>query len=101
VAQAKLRELELAEKSGRLVPLADVVNAVSQSNRNIRDRFLQFPPKMTARLFGVSDRLAFKAALETEVRDLLTELGTTTVAFDSRLSVLCKSCRGKLAGEGG
>jgi hypothetical protein len=74
--QTRKLELDLKQREGKLVPVAEVQDAVSQMCANIRNRLLQMPAKLTKRLFGTTDRVAFKTVLENEIRDTLTELGT-------------------------
>lgn len=79
LATAKLRELELAEKEGRLLPTDQVTDAWVKIATVMRTRLLTIPSKLAPRLVGMKRAADFKEAIETEIREVLQELADTKV----------------------
>jgi hypothetical protein len=74
IAAARLRELELAEKAGAVVPIADVVGAVTAEYHIVRTGLLGVASKLAHRLAAATTPEAAGALVDTEVRQILTEL---------------------------
>ena len=74
VAVARLRELELAREAGLVVPIADVTGAVRAEYHIVRTALLGIPSKLAHRLAVATTPEACGALLDTEIRQILTEL---------------------------
>src|ERR1700730_15362572 len=72
-AQASLSELELARRSGELVPVKDVIIKVASEFGRVRDRLLNIPGKLAHMLYGLKTKES-EAKLKTEIWEALTEL---------------------------
>jgi hypothetical protein len=78
VAAAKLRELELARAAGLVVPIADVVGAVTAEYHVVRTGLLGMASKLAHRLAAATTPEACGALVDAEVRQILTELTRDT-----------------------
>lgn len=69
VAKAELRELELAERKGELVPLADFDRAVAATFARVRSKLLNLPNAVAMRVTGetLAARTAQAQALVDEI----------------------------------
>ena len=74
VAEADLKELELATKRGEVVSIADVQTSMANVSNALRTRILGWPTLMIGRVFGVKDRNALFAILSRAANDLCREL---------------------------
>jgi hypothetical protein len=74
-ALADLRELELAERRGELVSLAEVNEQAFSTARSVRDAMLAIPDRTAAILAAESDPVKLHNALTVEIRKAL---GTTS-----------------------
>jgi phage terminase Nu1 subunit (DNA packaging protein) len=74
IADADLKELELAKGRGEVVAVADVERSVSNVAVNLKDKLLGIPAKLTGILFGLKTKAQIRAALDTEMRQLCGEL---------------------------
>jgi hypothetical protein len=74
VAAAKLRELELAEKAGAVVPIAEVAKAVSAEYAIVRTALLGMASKLAHRLAAAMTPEAAGALVDGEVRSILEAL---------------------------
>jgi phage terminase Nu1 subunit (DNA packaging protein) len=77
LAKAKMAELKLAEAEGRSLDAEEVLQAWIGLITRVRNRILQAPKRLQITL-GHLTRSDF-AAIERELRDALTELGTGNV----------------------
>jgi len=76
IAEADLKELELASKRGEVVAVADIEAAIAKVSKNIQQKLLAVPAKLTSRLVGTTDRNRINAVLDVEMRNLCSELST-------------------------
>lgn len=74
IADANLRELELAVERGDVVAVADVEKSVANVAASIKTAILALPSKLVTRLHGVSDRNAIRAILDAEAREICSRL---------------------------
>jgi phage terminase Nu1 subunit (DNA packaging protein) len=74
IADADLKELELAKGRGEVVAVADVERSVSNVAVNLKDKLLGIPAKLTGILFGLKTKAQIRAALDAEMRQLCGEL---------------------------
>lgn len=75
-ALADLREMEAAEKAGKLVPKAEVTRFWAGRCGAIRDSFLSMPDRLAARLAGKHEaeiRVALRDEIEEALRSLHAE----------------------------
>jgi hypothetical protein len=73
-AAAELLELELKQKAGELVPVADVVKLFGERLRAFRDGVLGVTSRLGDRLVALPDVAAVDAVLRPELEQLLTDL---------------------------
>ena len=78
-AEASLKELELAQKRGQVVAVDDAKAAITTVSKNIQQKLLSVPAKLTPRLVGTSDRNRINTILDKEMRQLCTELAAVSV----------------------
>ena len=76
IADANLRELELAAERGDVVAVADVEQSIAKVATSLKTAILALPAKLVTRLYGVKDRNAMRAILDIEARDLCAKLAT-------------------------
>jgi hypothetical protein len=72
-ARAELAEIELAQKRGDLMPMAEVQASADQAARIVRDAFLALPDRVAALLIGQDER-QMAAILRAEVRAALQRI---------------------------
>jgi hypothetical protein len=73
-AEADLAELELAEKRGQIMSVADHKRIVFALARAVRDALLQVPSRAAALLAAESDQRACQRIVEAEIRAVLQQL---------------------------
>lgn len=74
--QADLKELELAERVGSLIPYEDVSTALENMVMRVRTKILRLPVAAAPDIVGVNDVVKVQKTLEQIVRDALDELST-------------------------
>lgn len=74
VAIAKLRELELKEKQGRLIDRTQVERTWFEHARLIRDGILSIPDRLSALMASISDPHKVHQLLDSELRKALSEV---------------------------
>jgi hypothetical protein len=74
VALAEIRELEAAEKSGRMVPVDQVEAAWGDIRAKIKGAVLRLPDKCAPQVAAISDPHEVRAALLTECEAILRNL---------------------------
>ena len=79
--QARLLELQIAEKEGKLVERAEVSASVMTASRMLRDALLGLPARMAGEIAGLSDVGEIKATLDRRIRDELAALDATLRAL--------------------
>lgn len=73
---ARLAKLEYEEKSGKLVPVADVRNEAFKVARIVRDNMLNIPDRLAAELAACEDPIQVHKLLTDEIRKALESLST-------------------------
>jgi phage terminase Nu1 subunit (DNA packaging protein) len=84
IAEANLKELELATKRGQVVAIADAQRAIEVVSKNVQQKLLSVPAKLTGRLMGVADRNRIHAILEVEMKQQCTELAGISLQASKR-----------------
>jgi excisionase family DNA binding protein len=74
IAEADLKELELAERRRQVVAVEDVARIMGDTAKNLQVEILGWPTLMIGRIFGVRDRNQLFALLTNSARDLCTRL---------------------------
>lgn len=74
IAEADLKELQLAKERALVVSVADVERNIADVGKSIQTKILGFPTKLVGRVFGMKDRNALKAVLDSEARQICQEL---------------------------
>ena len=77
LALARLRELELAEKQGKLIDRSKVEREWFEHGRLIRDAFLGIPARLGSLLASISDPHQIHQLLDAELRKALNEVADT------------------------
>ena len=72
-ADAELKEIEILEQKGELVPISIVMKVYAENVSNIRSHLLAFPTKISPELEG-KYLIAIQAKLKHEIYELLKEL---------------------------
>jgi phage terminase Nu1 subunit (DNA packaging protein) len=70
----ELREIELAEKRGKLVSILDVEKTLSDLVLTTKARIMAIAPRLAADLVGESSRNMIQAKIEKEIRAALAHL---------------------------
>jgi len=73
-ADRELREIELAEKRGKLVSIADVEKTLADLVLTTKARIMAIAPRLAADLVGESSRNMIQAKIEKEIRAALAHL---------------------------
>jgi phage terminase Nu1 subunit (DNA packaging protein) len=76
LANAELKEMQLAEKRGELVSISAVTATLADELTAVRGRLLAMPGRLAGQLAIISDPAEIEAAIDEEVRGALTELST-------------------------
>ncbi len=76
VAEADLKELQLAGERGKVVAIGDVERSVAKVASSLKQAILALPSRLATRLYGVRDRNAIRAILDAEARELCVKLAT-------------------------
>ena len=74
IAEADLKELELATKRAEVVALEDVERRLADVSNALRTKILGWPTRMIGRVFGVKDRNQLFSILTHSSIDLCNEL---------------------------
>lgn len=72
-ADAELKEIEILEQKGELVPISIVMKIYAENISNVRSHLLALPTKLSPELEG-KDRIAIQAKLKHEIYEMLKEL---------------------------
>lgn len=83
IAEADLKELELAKQRGLVVAISDVQQSIADIAKSIQTKILGLPSKLLGRIFGMKDRNALKQILDSECRQLCHELLQVGQGFDA------------------
>jgi len=75
-AEADLKELQLAKERGQVASIADVERVISAATIVTQTQILAVPSRLASRLLGMDDYKRVVAILESEMRQLLTNLAT-------------------------
>ena len=76
IAEADLKELDRAERLAEVVAIKDVERNIAAVARNIQQKLLNVPNKLTTRLVGIDDRNRIRAILDAEMVLICRELVT-------------------------
>lgn len=96
VAEAGIKELQLAQKRGQVVAISDVQSTLEQHNTIVKQRLLSIPGKLTPRLAATSDKRKVKTLLEDELVAALSELAQKAGDVDlpePTQDARCAGCR--------
>jgi phage terminase Nu1 subunit (DNA packaging protein) len=74
IAEADLRELDLAQRRGQVVAIADVSKTIADLAKNLQIEILGFPTNIVGQIFGMKDRSQLFAALTQSARQLCSRL---------------------------
>lgn len=74
IAEADLKELELASKRGEVVSIADVQTSMANVSNALRTKIEGWPTLLVGRLHGMKDRNAMFLTLTRAAKDLCREL---------------------------
>jgi len=76
IIEADRIELKLAQERGQVVAVTDVEKSVAAVATALKQAILGMPAKLVTRLYGVRDKNAIRAILDSEARDLCIKLAT-------------------------
>lgn len=74
IAEANLKELQLARERGQVVAIADVRKSVERVAASLKTAILAMPTKLTGQVFGVKDRERLRKILDSEAVALCRKL---------------------------
>ena len=74
LANAELKEIDLAERKGELVKISDVNKQVGDNILNAKNKLLAMPGKIAPEITGMNDTRAIEGILKREIYAALTEL---------------------------
>lgn len=74
IAEADLKELELAMKRGQVVAVADVQRTMANVAKAMQTKILSWPTKLAGRLVGLKEREQFRHVLDRDARQLCHDL---------------------------
>jgi phage terminase Nu1 subunit (DNA packaging protein) len=74
IAEADLKELQLARERGLVVAVQDVKANIADVAKGIQTKLLGLPSKLVGRIFGMKDKSALKQVLDSECNQLCQEL---------------------------
>ena len=80
IADADLKEIELAEARGQVAAIADVRKTLQTLARAIQSKILAMPSRLTTRLAGAKDRSEVEAILKAECQIVCSELANMKAA---------------------
>lgn len=75
-AEADLKELQLARERGQVASIADVEKVLAASTLATQTQILAVPSRLSTRMLGIQDHGQAVAILDSEMRQLLTNLAT-------------------------
>lgn len=78
-ADADLKELQLSEKRGEVIVIADAATRLNRMMGNLRAKLLGMPVRLANRLEGEKDRTGREAAIKEEMENLCREISTGEV----------------------
>lgn len=73
-AEANLKEIELAERMGKLMPADQVISAVASAAVTLRTRLESLPDVLAPQLAAMTDEQEIRALMADQVEHLLAEL---------------------------
>ena len=84
MADADLKELELARERGQVAAIQDVERVLTSANKSIQTRILAMPASLATQLLGIDDRNRIFNLLDRACRDLLTNLAGIDAVREAR-----------------
>lgn len=85
-AEAELSELELAEKRGQVMSVADHRRIIFVMARSMRDALLQIPSRSGSLLAAEGDATACRRIVEAEIRTALQQIAALDVPVDDAVA---------------
>lgn len=82
VAEADLKELQLAREQGQVAAISDVEKALASANAATKTLILALPSRLSTQLLGIDDRGRLYSILERETNSLLGNLATVKSVFE-------------------
>jgi len=76
VAEADLKELQLARERGQVASIADVEKVLAASVLATQTQILAIPSRLATRMLGITEHAQAVSVLDAEMRQLLTNLAT-------------------------
>lgn len=76
VAEADLKELQLARERGQVVAIVDAQRMLANLAKAMQTKILSWPTKMAGRLVGLKEREQYRHVLDREARQLCHDLST-------------------------
>jgi hypothetical protein len=74
MAQAELKELQLAEKRGDMISVDDIAPIITEELSNLRQRLMEMPGRLAPNLVGMMDAGKIEMAIRAEIDAALAEL---------------------------
>lgn len=74
IAEADLKELELATKRGQVIAVSDVQRTMANLAKAMQTKILSWPTKMASRLVGLKEREQIRHVLDRDARQLCHDL---------------------------
>jgi phage terminase Nu1 subunit (DNA packaging protein) len=84
VAEADLKELQLAREQAQVVAVADVEKVLSAANKSIQTLILALPSTLTPQLIGMEDRNKIHAIIDRAARNTLGNLANIDAVRQAR-----------------
>jgi phage terminase Nu1 subunit (DNA packaging protein) len=83
VAEADLKELQLAKERGQVAAIDDVERILSAANMATQTQILAVPSRLATQMLGLEDHGRAVSILEAEMRQLLSNLATIDAVKES------------------
>ena len=82
-AEADLKELQLAKARGEVASIADVERVLAASNLSVQTQVLAVPSRLASQMLGLEDHGRAVAILESEMRQILSNLATIDAVHEA------------------
>jgi phage terminase Nu1 subunit (DNA packaging protein) len=84
IAEADLKELQLARERSQVAAVADVEKVLTSANKSIQTLLLALPAALASQLIGMTDRAKIFAAIDRQVRSMLSNLANIDAIREAR-----------------
>jgi phage terminase Nu1 subunit (DNA packaging protein) len=84
MAEADLKELQLAREQGQIVAITDLERVLANSNRSIQTQVLALPAGLAPQLIGMDDRQKIFNLIDRSCRSLLSNLANIDAIRQAR-----------------